>query len=298
MASSIKLVNNGKKILLDRFLNTTPTRSEMTTFQVGIGSTAPTSTDTSMETKVPIVNTELVDSCDSITGFVDSADMTITVNTTTFKQGTGSLNLTKDGTSSTDASTVKTVTSLDFTSKEIELWYYVLDTTTLNLHETTDCITINYGSDSSNYYVWTKNKADLSVGWNRIGLLTTSNVDSTTGTPSLTAMDYFKILITATSTGATWSAGAVAMDDIKIVSSDDYTKVDESGYPTVDYTTLTAELRSRINTVQAVGYPLTEVGFLNTDGTPLLGIRATFSAISKTLTDEVIFSIKLDTEEN
>lgn len=165
-----------------------------------------------------------VDACDATTDWTDSADMTISLNSSTYKENSKALNLTKDGTSSVNASTSKTTTSRDFTSKNLSLWLYILDSTTLNLLATTDCITIRFGSDSSNYYQWTKDKADLSTGWNLIQALTSSNADSTTGSPSLTAMDYTFIQVTTAAAGSTWSAGAVIMDHIVLTSGTLYTR--------------------------------------------------------------------------
>ena len=68
------------------------------------------------------------------------------------------------------------------------MYLYIKDTTTINLLATTDCFTIRYGNDSSNYYTWTKDKADLSTGWNYISGLTSANADSETGSVTLTQM--------------------------------------------------------------------------------------------------------------
>lgn len=157
---------------------------------------------------------DLIEGCDAITGFTDSTDMTVSVNATEFKENDASLNLTKDGTSSTTASTSKTVTSINFTNKTLNLWLYIVDSTTLNYFAATDGVTIRYGNDASNYYQWTKDRADLAVGWNFIGLLNGANADSTTGTVTETAMDYFYIAIETTVSGDSWSAGDVIMDNI------------------------------------------------------------------------------------
>ena len=71
-----------------------------------------------------------------------------------------------------------------------------------------------------------------------------------------------------------------------------YTKDFESGYPSVDETNLQVEIRGRINTVEANGNMLAEFGIFNEDGTPLMESRDTFTGISKSSSDEIIFSIK------
>jgi hypothetical protein len=238
---------------------------------------------------VPITGTEAVDSCDATTSWSDSADMTLSVNTTTFKEGTGSLNLTKDGTASASASTSKTTTSLDFTSKELSIWVYVADQTTLDLFATSPCFEIRFGSDSSNYYFWQKDKADFSAGWNLFTGLTSANADGTTGSPTIGACDYTFIQVTSVNATDVWIAGKVAMDDIKLISSDDYVKIFETSYPSVNYTTNEVTYRVRLATTQANGYSIQEVGFFNTDGTPLMDSADIINPFSKTDDDELIF---------
>lgn len=165
-----------------------------------------------------------IDSCDVTTNWTDSADMTLSTNSNTYRENGIALNLTKDAGASATASTSKTTTSADFTSKTFSMWLYIVDATMLAKLATTDCLTIRFGSDASNYYQWTKDAADLAVGWNYITSLTSSNADSTTGSPSLTAMDYTYIGITATGAAITWSAGDLIMDDIKLTSGTLYTE--------------------------------------------------------------------------
>jgi len=285
------ITNSGRKIMLDRTYSAVPTRSEVTQFKIGSDDTTATVLDTDMGNPIPIAGTESVDDCETA-DWTDSADMTTSLNSTTYKEGSNSLNLTKDGSASATASTYKTTTSRDFTSKELSIWVYIKDATALTKLATSNCLTIRFGSGAGDYYEWQKDKADLAVGWNLIDNLTSSNSDSTTGSPSLSAMDYTYVGLTATGAGITWSVGDFAMDDIKVISSDDYTKLFESGYPIIDYTNLQVEIRCRISTVEANGYSISEMGLFNTDGTPLMKSRDVFDSISKTDTDEIVFVIK------
>jgi len=285
------IVNNGKKIMLDRSWNPSPTRTAPTTFKVGTGTTAVVVTDTDLEHEIPVGATETVDDCEATTGWTDSADCTLSVNSSVYKVGSGSLNVTKDGTSGTDCSTYKTTTSIDFTSKELAIWIYIVDTTTLNLLAVSNCLTIRFGSDSSNYYYWQKDKADLAVGWNYIEGLTTATA-STTGSPTVTACDYTYVGFTSVASGSTWSAGDLIMDDIKVISSDDYTATYEAGYPSIDYDILQVTVRTRVSSTKANGYAISEVGLFNTDGTPLMESRDTMTPVSKSSSDELIFVIK------
>lgn len=284
------ITNVGLNILMDRFL-TAGTYSKVEDFKVGIGTTGFNVADTDLEEAIPISGTEQVDDCDATTGWVDSADMTLSVNTSTYKQGTGALNLTKDAGASANASTSKTTTSRDFTSKELSIWIYIKDSTALAKLATTSCLTIRFGSDSSNYYYWTKDLADLAVGWNLINGLTSSTA-STTGSPAIAACDYTFIQLTATTAATTWSAGDMIMDDIKLISSDDYLGDFEATYPSINQTTQEITYRAVLNSLEANGYPLTEIGVFNTDSTPSMWSRQLFTSISKSDTEEVRFIIK------
>lgn len=290
MASTLTKTWKGE--ILDKAYNSSAAASTPTTFKVGINQTTALETDTDLTQSVPISGFEVVDDCEATTGWSDSADMTVSLNTSTFIIGSGSLNLTKDGTASVNASTEKTVTSLNFTSKQIELFFRIDDQTTLDKFTTTDCITIRYGSSSGDYYQWTKDKADLSTGLNYIGKLDTTNEDSTTGTPVDASMDYFLIQITTNNTSDVWAAGKVLMDDIRITSSDDLTKSLSSGYPIIDKTTLQVTMRGEINSTEAIGQNINGFAIFNTDGTPIMEGIDDLVVESKSNTDNLIFVSK------
>jgi len=164
----------------------------------------------------------VVDNCDTA-DWTDNADMTTSLNTNEYVENEAALNITKDGTASATASTSKTTTSRDFTSKTLSIWIYVVDSAALNKMATSNCLTIRFGSDASNYYEWTKDKADLSVGWNYVTGLTSATA-STTGSPVITACDYTYVALTATGSAITWSAGDFIMDDIKLLQGTMYAR--------------------------------------------------------------------------
>lgn len=281
--------------MLDRYFNASPTRTEPSQFKVGTGDTEAQLTDTDLENAVPITGTESVDDCEATTGWTDSADMTVSLNTSTYKEAAGSLNLTKDGTGSATASTSKTTTSRDFTSKELSAWVYIADATQLAKLATSACVEIRFGSDSSNYYSWTKDASFFATGWNLVDNLTSANA-TTTGSPAIAACDYTYIGVTATGAGISWVAGKMAMDDIKVISTGDYFKTFEAGYPSVDYVNLQGTVRGRLATTDANGYDIAEVGIFNADGSPLMESRDVWSGASKTDDDEFIFVIKTQLE--
>ena len=292
MTSGGLITTSGKTIMLDRTYNGSPTRSEVTVFKVGTGTTATTLSDTDLETPAPISGEDIVDDCETA-DWTDSANMTTTLNTTTFKTSVSSINLTKDAGASAEAETHKTTTSVNFTtSPEFSIWIYVIDATALAKLAVTDAIVIRFGTDNSNYYEWKKDNADLVAGqWNLLDGLTAAN-GTEVGTVTPATMEYTEIEMTALSSATVWSDGDFMMDDIKIIATADYTKTFELGYPTLDYNTLQATIRTRLSTVNSNGYAITEFGVFNTDGTALMESRDIFTAISKSSDDELIFIAK------
>lgn len=168
--------------------------------------------------------TTTIDSMEATAGWTDSADMTLHVNSTTYWEGSGSLDLTKDGGAAALATTYKTVTSADFTDKSLGFILYIKDATTLAKLATTDALIVRYGSDSSNYYEWKYDNADLDTGKIMINGLKSTNADSTTGTPLLTAMDYFYIGLTADAAATTWSDGDIIMDYLMLYNGTQYVR--------------------------------------------------------------------------
>lgn len=167
-----------------------------------------------------VAATELaVDNCDAITGWTDSADMTVSANTTNYREGVGGLNLTKDGTAAALASTVKTTTSRSAVNRKLEFWYYCINATAYAKLAAAGALIVRWGSDSSNYYQWSfANTALLGTsatgaGWQYIECNPLTPT-TTTGTPDTANMDYTYIGLTATTTGTVWSAGDFVIDDI------------------------------------------------------------------------------------
>ena len=294
ISSGGKVVNNGLKIIMNRFAKAVPDYLYPSTFKVGIGTTTATITDTDLEHAIPITGTEAVDSCDTA-NWTDGANMTSTLNTTTFKEGTGSLNFTKDGTGAAVVEMHKTTTSVDFTSKSLSLWVYIIDATALaKLVATgTPACSIRFGSDASNYYEWEYDTTDLAVGWNLLDSMTSASADNTQGSPALAAMDYSYIEFQSTASATVWSAGDYIMDDWKVASTGDFVKAIESGYPTINETTKQVTIRTRLPTTQANGYLISEHAVFNEDATPLMLSHDIFSAFSKSDTDELIFVDKI-----
>ncbi len=259
-------------------------------FKVGILNDTPLVTDTDLDVPVPITGTEAVDDCGTA-DWADSADMTTALNSTTFKEGTKSLNLTKDAATSATVSCDKTTTSRDFTSKTLFVWLYIKNATAYAKLATTDCLTLRFGSDNANYYIYTRDKADLAVGWNLI-YFTSATADGDQGTPTIAACDYSYLALKATAAAITWSAGDFIMDDWKLASADDFTKTFMTSYPTLDTTNHEIELRCQLLTTEANGHDLNGFALFNTDAPDLMSEEDTHTAESKSDTDEFIYIVR------
>lgn len=267
--------------MLERFSNASATRTPISTLWVGVAQTTPTVTDTDLIRPVPIITTtvETVDACDLTTGWTAGTDSTAaSLNSTTYKEGTKSLNLGKSGTSGTQFSYSKTVTSYDFTSKTVFTWVYI--TTLSELISSGTAITIRYGSDASNYYYKDFDISSLSTGWNLL-YFTSATATGTTGAPVIAASDYFAILFNTDLAADLVTTGHVLLDYIHLVSSGDYPTTFSSGYPTNPGVNMQNEIRSQVNDIQGNGYQINGAAFKNTDSTPLVGIIMSFATVAK-----------------
>jgi len=74
----------------------------------------------------------VLDSMDSTSGYTTSSGDSISLNTTTYQEGTGAINLTKSTTSRNYAFFRKSITATDVSDQTIKLWVYIKDSTTLN----------------------------------------------------------------------------------------------------------------------------------------------------------------------
>lgn len=165
-----------------------------------------------------------VDDCDTAVDWTDSADMTVSLNTTTFRQGIGSLNLTKDNTGAALATTYKTTTSRSFVGRKLGFWFYCINAVAYAKLAASNALRIRFGSDSSNYYSFDFTAAQLvgpaqtGVGWQWIecNILAPTG---TTGTPDTAAMDYLYIGLTASAAGTMWSAGDFIVDGFIVVDN-------------------------------------------------------------------------------
>ena len=289
MANGSVITDKGKIIFLNRTYKVTPDYTAPTVFKVGINNGTPSVTSTELDRPVPISGTESVDDCEATTGWNAGTDSVVSLNSSTYKIGSGALNIYKTGTAGTVASASKTTTSRDFTSKDLHSWVYIA--TLADLVATGTAVTIRFGSDSSNYYYYDVNISSLSAGWNLV-VFNSAGASGTTGSPTIAACDYYYIAFNTDLAADTIAAGDVIIDDLKAASADDYTKTYETGYPSIEEASFEVETQMFLNSVEANGYDLNSNAMFNTDSTPLMFSEDTVAADSKSNTDEFIYIAK------
>jgi len=283
------ITNNGKITMLNRAFKASPDYTAPTVFKVGIENGTPSVTSTDLDHPIPISGVETVNDCEDHTNFTAGTDSALSDNATTYKQGNGSISIAKSGTSGTTFSMSGTVTSLDFANKKLSTWLYILDITDLVTSGT--AVSIRYGNDGSNYWQYDIDIGSLANGWNLFEW-EDGDASSSTGSPSTTACDYYAIILNTDLAADTVAADRVVVDDLKLISSDDYTKTYVSGYPLIDETNKEVETQMYLTSVEANGYDINGAAMFNTDSTPLMFSEDTFTAESKSNTDEFVIVAK------
>ena len=162
----------------------------------------------------------------------------------------------------------------------------------MNKLAATDGLEIRFGSDSSNYYKYTRDRSDLSTGWNLIKVAIPGGFDSTVNSPVIGSLDYSYIKFTTNNATDLFTSADLIIDLWMVASSGDYLKNFESGYPTINNSTLEVASRCVLLSTEANGFDITEAGMFNTDSTPTMISRDVFSSDSKSSTDEIVIVSK------
>lgn len=285
----------GKKIVLNRSYKTTPDYTIPSQFKVGIGTTTPAVGDTDLTNSVPIDNgTTNDDGSNQLTG--SNGGSNTTDNTTTYKPGAGLSDVTAQNLIATIGNATKTWTISNLATagtvcvadQYTGLWLYIKDSTAYGkLLSSGTCFEVRIGSDGSNYYGKTYTAANLATGWNWIalGVLNTNTETGTVGSP----IDYFELEITTNNTTDTFAAGDIVYDLLRQWEATDLLKDFTS--TTLNESTLTVSHVCEVLSGEAVGYDLTEIGTFNTDSTPKLDGRDTYTAKSKSSGEEFKYTI-------
>lgn len=250
--------------IVQRFGSASPTYGIPARIKVGIGDETPSVTATDLATPAPITYTA-VDDCNATTGWSATTDGSVALNTTSgeFIEGTGGLNLVKSGTTQTSVTFSKTTTSRNFTSQTLWSWLYINSTTYALLGAGT-AVEIRFGSDSSNYYYKQYTAAALASGVNWL-YFTSATATGTTGTPTITACDYYAVIITVNATSVTYTSNSVRLDHLQIAGATDY-YMDLDSAPAVDLTGDKVTSQATMNLVKAIGQNLNNAMIQDSSG--------------------------------
>lgn len=287
--------NGGKKVMLNRYIKTTPDYTVPTKIKLGINTTTSIdASDTDLQQAVPIQNGTINDNGEqTFTG--SSGGDNSTDNTTTYKDGAGETdntgqNLIANGTNATKIWTIAnlaTAGTLIDSSQYCGLWLYIKDATTLAKIVSAQ---IKLGSDTSNYYYKTYLVADLSTGWNWLYLGLPSALTET-GTVSGN-IDTFIITIVTNNATDTFVAGDVVYDLLRQWEESDLYQTFDTGYPTLDEINNEVTYVITINANQAAGFPLDSCAVFNADTTEIMVGESSYDEDGKSVDDEFKYIIK------
>ncbi len=183
-------------------------------FDETIGSTA--SDDTANNNDgVLMGQLELIEACDNVTGW-DGNLGSLSLNTTTYNQGTGALNLIKTSASSADSRYWKNIaTTNKMTDKIINIMLYIKDAATLAKIQRVQITLHDSYLGGTGGWAWEIGKnidhVDVVEGWQVLSF-DVNNPDYTSGTPDLNAVGAIRLDVDTYNIGATYAAGDVVMD--------------------------------------------------------------------------------------
>ena len=306
MANGSILTNSGKKIIINRAFKAAPDYTPVSQFKIGISNGTPNVADTDLDVAVPIENGTVCDNGDQVfTGSIgadNSQDTIITV-----KEGAG-LSDGKAQSLMADAAgtnVLKTWTSPVLSgagsNKTANLpfgaWLYISAAAYAKLVTAGTAVSMrfltNADADITKNYQYNRTKAQLAAGWNWItsGTTLTNALTQGTGGAPGGVLDLFQINVTTVAAGDTFAADELVYDLLREWSVADLKNNFVSGYPTIDETNYEVQMRCALSSLVANGFDINGLGFVNTDGTVLFGSEDTFTAESKSSTDQFVFII-------
>jgi len=283
------IVNNGFKIAINRIAKDVPDYTPISKVKFGTEQNTITITDVDLNKPVPISKWAVVDACDATTGWSGTeAQSLVSVNTTTYKEGTGALNIYKtSATSNTNLGIKKsTLTSRNATNKFLSFWIYIKDETTLAKFIS---FTVRYGSSTANYY---HTNLSLSVGWSNIFLAVPSQIPNVTGSPNIAACTYFEIFGRLENGTSLVAAGDFIIDDIYLVETTNLIKDLDAGYPIIDEDNAIMTYRATLGVAEGNGFLINSLGSYNSDTPQFMQDIFLFPEISKSSGDEIVIEFR------
>lgn len=287
MTNAALINTDGKKTWLDRYVNTTPTRSKPLTISFGAEDQAPSANDIDLDVLLPTSDTVL-DALDATTGWAQGGDGDAPVlNTTTGerREGTGSVNIPSTfsaGTSNWD----KTVSSTDLDGQYLYIYVFFSTTAYASLTAGSDAVRVVLGTSGfTNINNYDFDKANINSNDWTLLFIDIDNPTSTGGSGAVeTTIDRIRMQYKAGSSIGTnnarmdwWHYATVASTDVGLVAS----------YPITDFDNLTATYRSRVGASTMVNYDITNLMLKNSDATKLAQATGQFDEVVKT--DKIIF---------
>lgn len=304
------ITNNGKKIIINRAYKSTPDYNEPMQFKVGISNSTPDVGDTNLDVAIPIDNGTINDDGSNTGNLVGSAGgTTSTDNTSIYKVGGGVSDNTAQNLLANNTSVSKTWTianlaaagSVMTTTEPFGVYIYMDETACYDLLAAAGTvldIRFRTNGDAANlYYQYVRTKAQLASGWNWITSGTTIMTGLTQGAggPPSGVLDEVILIITTALAATTFSAGECVWDLLRgWATSDlvkDYVSVDGE-IQAIDETNFEVEIRCLLLSTEANGFDLNGFANFNDDSTILMSGEDTFTAESKSNTDQFTFIVK------
>lgn len=151
----------------------------------------------------------LLDTMDSTSGWSGIYEGSISLNTTTFKEGSGALNIYKTVTSGVKAYMQKIISAVNLTNKNVYVWIYIKNQATLDVIDKAQYWLESSSSNNYRYYF-----TSLSVGWNALGKSVTS-YDYQQGSPNIASITKIVVGVATKNAANTLSQGDVVIDFLR-----------------------------------------------------------------------------------
>ncbi len=184
----------------------------------------------------------ILDTCNATTDWTASTDATAAATETdNIREGTAALKLGKSGTTEAFFYYEKTLSGVidGSNAEDIQIFVYFATSADFAKLESSDCLNVRVGNDSSNYYHINYDAADLTVGWNRLTIPIANMTE--VGTVDLSTLDYLRLTFTLQNITDTITSGNVLMDywcltwpldyDDTAMHDEQYRVALQSGYP-------------------------------------------------------------------
>ena len=273
--------NSGKVLSLKRTWQTNPEVSAPSRFFVGSGGVIPNVNSTSIGTRIPINDGDVLDNFGDTSGWSVTGG-SVSVNETRFVKGTSAMNITKDDDTTSTVTINKTFSAFSLDDNKLFLFLY-FNGTVINVLNT---VTIRLEEDASNYYEKNVDVNSLVNAWNFVRI---TSDDTVVGTPDINNLETVRVTFTTDDDADVWSDGDVVIDEIKVVTPNDFIKQFVGGFPQINEGAKELLVRGQLNSTQANGFIIDRWGVENTDETPILVLCDTFPGESKTQSDEFSF---------